>query len=180
MMCVCISVARLPSSPRVVLTHSCSQASCLAWGMVTQRAVDLSVPVGTLKWDWLNMRGGFSCGGLTLAQDHWRNSHTVGSYLLLLNFNAHPSNWMKTQAATSPSLPDTLRTVSEQWPSMLLVICKEHAVCYSPWWLVDPQEGLDDQRELILHDVQVTGHGCRRDTQRETQLLVIVSHTYTV
>lgn len=73
----------------------------------------------TLKLDWLNLRGGFPCGGLTLAQDHWRNSHAVGSYLLLLNFNAHPSNWMKTQAATFPSLPDTLRTVSEQWRSML-------------------------------------------------------------
>lgn len=38
-------------------------------------------------------------------------------------------------------------------------------VASSPCGVVHLQEGLDDQRELILDDVQVAGHGCRREAQ---------------
>lgn len=43
-------------------------------------------------------------------------------------------------------------------------------VDHSPCRFIHLQKGLDNQRKLILDDVQITGHGCGEEIQTHNEL----------
>lgn len=48
------------------------------------------------------------------------------------------------------------------------IICREHIPC----GVIHLQKSLDHQRELILDDVQIAGHGCGEETQTNKNELI--------